>query len=77
MPRYKLRTLLILLAVVPIVLAGLWVAYVTPLPPYRGPQIGSPPLIRPAINFAGIAVCALLVPAVLTARRFLRPQVRP
>ena len=75
--RYKLRTLLILMAVAPVVLAGLWVAYVTPSPPYRGLHVGPPPLIRPAINFGGIAVLVLLVLAVLAARRFLRPHVRP
>ena len=71
--RYKLRTLLILLAVGPVVLAGLWVAFVTPSPQTRGFHTGLQPLIRPAINFAGLSVLGLMVPAVLLARRLLRP----
>jgi hypothetical protein len=75
--RFRLRTLLILLVIAPVVLAGLWVAYVTPSlnsAPYIGPL---PPPIRPGINFVGIAVVSLLMPAVLAARRLLKPRISP
>jgi hypothetical protein len=71
--RFRLRTLLILLVVGPVVLAGLWCAYITPSLPDRGilpPQ----PVVRPGLNVAGLVIFVALPLIVLAARRFLNRQ---
>ena len=73
---YKLRTLLILLAVGPIVLSGLLCAYMAPSlsdGPYFGPP---PPAIRPGLNVPGLIITALLPLIVLGVKRFIFPNIR-
>jgi hypothetical protein len=71
MLRYRLRTLLILLALGPVVLAGIWCAYTTP-PLWDGPYFGPPPpALRPGLNVSGLVLAASLPVIVLAARRLI------
>ena len=68
--RYRLRTLMIVLALGPMVLVGIWTAYKTrPLPElYIGPL---PPAVRPGLNIAGLVIMLLLPLIVVGARRII------
>src|SRR5262245_57791407 len=72
--RFRLRTLLILLAVGPVILTGLWCAYLTP-PLDRSPYFGPlPSAIRPGLNIVGLVILASLPLVVVAARRLIYGQ---